>query len=76
VFFNPSENRKMLKSMICAAVAAGFVTVAALSVQAATMVPPGTSCKEAAKMAFPDDRKMRHHFKKSCKHNYKHAQKS
>ncbi|MEX2165477.1 MAG: hypothetical protein WD852_00415 [Methyloceanibacter sp.] len=66
----------MLKSMICAAVAAGFVTVAALSVQAGTMVPSGTSCKEAAKMAFPDDRKMRHHYKKSCKHNFKHAQKS
>ena len=61
----------MLKSMICAAVAAGFVTVAALSVQAATMVPPGTSCKEAAKMAFPDDRKMRHHFKNSCKAHFR-----
>lgn len=66
----------MLKPIICAAVAAGFVAVTALSVQAATMIPPGTSCKEAAKMAYPDDRKMRNHFKKSCKHNYKHAQKS
>jgi hypothetical protein len=67
---------EMLKTMLCAAVAAGFVAVAALSAQAAPAVAPGTSCKEAAKAAYPDDRKLRHHFKKSCKYNWKHSQKS
>jgi len=64
----------MLKQVLCAAVAAGFVAAAFMPVQAA-YVAPGTPCKEAAKMMYPDDRKMRHHYKKSCKHNFKHAQK-
>lgn len=66
----------MLKTMLCAAVAAGFVAVAAIPAQAATMIPPGTSCKEAAKTVYPNDRNMRRHFKKSCKYNFKHSQKS
>lgn len=66
---------KMLKNVLCAAVAAGFVAATFIPVQAAS-VAPGMSCKEASKMMYPDSRKMRHHFKKSCKHNFKHANKS
>lgn len=65
----------MLKTMLCAAVAAGFVAVAAMPAQAGS-VAPGTPCKQAAKVLYPDDKKMRHHFKKSCKYNFKHSQKS
>jgi hypothetical protein len=34
-------------------------------------VPAGTSCKEAAKMAFPTDRKTRHSFKRECRQAWK-----
>ena len=38
--------------------------------------PPGTPCKEAAKLEFPSDRKARHDFKKSCKAAWKATQKA
>jgi hypothetical protein len=31
-------------------------------------------CKEAAKAQYPDDRKMRHEYKKSCKEAWKATQ--
>ena len=65
----------MLKPVLCAAVAAGFVAVAALSVEARPAVAPGTPCHEAAKKAYPDNHRLRHHYKKSCVHNWKHAKK-
>ena len=34
-------------------------------------VPAGTPCKEAAKLAFPTDRKTRHAFKRECKQAWK-----
>ena len=34
-------------------------------------VPAGTSCKEAAKMEFPTDRKTRRSFKRECKQAWK-----
>ena len=34
-------------------------------------VPAGTPCKEAAKQAFPTDRKTRHDFKRECKQAWK-----
>ena len=37
----------------------------------ASQVPAGTPCKEAAKTAFPTDRKTRHAFKRECKQAWK-----
>ena len=34
-------------------------------------IPAGTPCKEAAKQAFPTDRKTRHAFKRECKQAWK-----
>lgn len=67
-----------MKKMLLAAIAAGLVSASALPLQiapaeAASMV--GMPCKEAAKMKYPDNRKMRRDFKKACKENWKAAQK-
>jgi hypothetical protein len=64
----------MFKKLLLAAIAAGLVSASALPLQiapaeAATMV--GMPCKEAAKMKYPNDRKMRHDFKKACKKAWK-----
>jgi hypothetical protein len=67
-----------MKKLLLAAIAAGLVSASALPLQiapaeAASMV--GMPCKEAAKMKYPDNRKMRRDFKKACKENWKAAQK-
>jgi hypothetical protein len=67
-----------MKKLLFAAIAAGLVSASALPLQiapaeAASMV--GMPCKEAAKMQYPDNRKMRHQFKKACKENWKASQK-
>ena len=67
-----------MKKLLLAAIAAGLVSASALPLQiapaeAASMV--GMPCKEAAKMKYPDNRKMRHDFKKACKETWKASQK-
>ena len=59
----------MSKKLLLAAIAAGLVAATALplqstSVQAASLV--GMPCKEAAKLQFPDDRKMARAWAKEC----------
>ena len=39
-------------------------------------VPAGTPCKEAAKQAFPTDKKTRHAFKRECKQAWKAQKKA
>jgi hypothetical protein len=65
----------MSKKLLLAAIAAGLVAATALplqTVQAGSMT--GMTCKDAAKMHYPDDRKMRHDWKKECKETWKAAQ--
>jgi hypothetical protein len=67
----------MIKKLLLAAIAAGLVSATTLplqieSAEAGTMA--GMTCKEAAKMQYPDDRKMRHEWKKACKEAWKATQ--
>ena len=68
----PTENA-MLKKVLFAFVATGFVTALALPVQF-TAAEAATTCKDAAKMDFPNDRKSRKAFKKECKAAWKASQ--
>ena len=64
----------MLKKVLFAVVATGFVTVLALPVQftAAEAAAEGAmTCKDAAKMDFPNEKKARRAFKKECKAAWK-----
>jgi hypothetical protein len=68
----------MLKKMFLATAVTGLVVGIALPVQAATTVhpgmttvPPGTTCKDAAKMQYPGDRSARRAYKKACKEAWK-----
>jgi len=60
----------MFKKLLLAVVAAGLVSAAALPLQI-DPAQAGMTCKDAAKMKYPDDRKMRHAYNKSCKEAYK-----
>lgn len=63
----------MTKTVLLAA-AAGMIVAGAgvtLPESASARTAGGMSCKEAAKMQYPDDRKMRHDYKKSCKEAWK-----
>lgn len=67
----------MFKKLLLAAIAAGLVSATALPLQtapaeAASMV--GMTCKDAAKMKYPDDRKMRRAWKKACKEAWEASQ--
>ncbi|MGV1014407.1 MAG: hypothetical protein ACOYB4_05500 [Methyloceanibacter sp.] len=64
----------MIKHVLCAAVATAFFAVATLPVQALSSFPPGTPCKQAAKMKYPNDRHARHSYKKGCKAAWKASQ--
>jgi hypothetical protein len=63
----------MFKKLLLASVAAGLVSAATLPLQFTPAVAAMT-CKDAAKMKYPDDRKMRHDYKKACKEAWKAAQ--
>jgi hypothetical protein len=63
----------MLKKVLFAVVATGFVAALAFPVQVTT-AEAAMTCKEAAKMKFPDDRKARHAYKKGCKEAWKASQ--
>ena len=68
----------MLRKALIAAVATGFVAATALTVQvgsAGATSMTTMSCKEAAKMKYPADKKARHAYKKACKEAWK-AQKA
>ena len=60
----------MLKKVLFAVLATGFVAALALPVQFSA-AEAQTTCKDAAKMQFPNDRKSRKAFKKGCKAEYK-----
>ena len=67
----------MFKKLLLAAIATGLVS--AFSVQttpaeAAGHSLVGMSCKDAAKMQYPNDRKTRRAFKKACKKQWKASQ--
>jgi hypothetical protein len=63
----------MLKKVLLAVVAIGFAAALALPVHVTT-AEAAMTCKEAAKMKFPDDRKARHAYKKGCKEAWKASQ--
>jgi hypothetical protein len=63
----------MLKKVLFAVVVTGFVAAFALPVHVTT-AEAAMTCKEAAKMKFPDDRKARHAYKKGCKEAWKASQ--
>jgi hypothetical protein len=58
----------MLKKMCLAAAASLILAGAALT---APVPASATSCKEAAKMQYPDDRKTRRAYHKECKQAWK-----
>lgn len=64
----------MFKKLLLATVAAGLVTATALPLPAQAGTMAGMTCKDAAKMQYPDDRKMRHEYKKACKEAWKATQ--
>ncbi|HUU25928.1 MAG TPA: hypothetical protein VMW68_10250 [Methyloceanibacter sp.] len=67
----------MFKKLLLAAIAAGLVSAATLPLQidpAQAGMMAGMTCKDAAKMKYPDDRKMRHEYKKACKESWKATQ--
>ena len=66
----------MLKKVLFAAVATGLVAATALPLQLSPAQAGSMSCKEAAKVKYPDDKKARHAFKKGCKAAYKATQKA
>jgi len=69
----------MLKKVLFAVVATALVAATALPLQispAAAGGTTGTSCKEAAKAKYPDDKKARHAYKKGCKAAWKATQKA
>jgi hypothetical protein len=63
----------MLKKVLFFALATGFIAATALPLQIAP-AEAAMTCKEAAKVKFPDDRKERHAFKKECKEAWKASQ--
>ena len=44
--------------------------------KAQAFIPAGTPCKEAAKLAFPTDKKARHAFRRECKQAWKAQKKA
>jgi len=67
----------MFKKLLLAAIAAGLVSAATLPLQISPVqagMMAGMTCKDAAKAQYPDDRKMRHEYKKSCKEAWKATQ--
>ena len=66
----------MFKKLLLAAIAAGLVSVTTLPLQIAP-AQAAMTCKEAAKMKYPDmvkGLKDRHAYKKACKEAWKAAQ--
>ena len=67
----------MSKKLLLTAIAAGLVftfSIRATPAEAAGYSMVGMTCKDAAKMQYPNDRKTRRAFKKACKENWKASQ--
>ena len=60
----------MLKKVLLGIAATGFVAALALPLPVTT-AEAAMTCKEVAKVKFPDDRKARHAWKKECKAAWK-----
>lgn len=60
----------MLKKVLLTVIAGGFVAALALPAQIAT-AEAAMTCREAAKIKFPEDRTARHAYKKACKAAWK-----
>jgi hypothetical protein len=67
----------MLKKVLLTAIAVGLVSMFSLQIapaEAASHTMVGMTCKDAAKMQYPNDRKMRREWKKACKEVWKASQ--
>jgi hypothetical protein len=67
----------MFKKLLLTAIAAGLVSIFSIHLtpaEAAMHSMVGMTCKDAAKMQYPNDRKTRREFKKACKENWKASQ--
>jgi hypothetical protein len=60
----------MLKKVLFAVVATGFVAALALPVQI-TPAEAAMTCREAAKIKFPSDWRARHAYRKACRQAWK-----
>jgi hypothetical protein len=66
----------MLKKTLIVAAAAGVVGLASLPLQVSTAAADTVmTCRDAAKLKYPTDRKMRHEFRRACKEAWR-AQKN
>ena len=62
----------MLKRMLVAAIATGFLAGVAIPIEITPAMAGKSGCREAAKAKFSGgDRKQRHAFKKECKTQWK-----
>jgi hypothetical protein len=64
----------MFKKLLLTAIAAGLVSTFSIRIapaEAAGHSMVGMTCKDAAKMQYPNDRKMRSAFRKACKAHWK-----
>jgi hypothetical protein len=64
-----NRRKSMLKKILVAATATAIVAGVTLSVP--VTAEAAMTCKDAAKMKYPDNHKMRHAFKKECKDAWK-----
>jgi hypothetical protein len=64
----------MLKKVFLTAIAAGLVSTLSLQIAPAEAAMVGMTCKDAAEMKYPNDRKMRREWKKACKETWKASQ--
>jgi len=67
----------MSKKLLLTVIAAGLVftfSIQTTPAEAAGHSMVGMTCKDAAKMQYPNDRKTRREFKKACKENWKASQ--
>jgi hypothetical protein len=64
----------MFKKLLLTAIAVGLVSTLSVQItpaEAAMHSMVGMTCKDAAKMQYPNDRKTRRAWKKACKQNWK-----
>jgi nucleoside recognition membrane protein YjiH len=67
----------MFKKLLLTAIAVGLVSAFSIQItpaEAAMHSMVGMTCKNAAKMQYPNDRKTRRAFKKACKQHWKATQ--
>jgi len=67
----------MIKKLLLTAIAAGLVSTFSLQIspaEAAGHTMAGMTCKDAAKIQYSNDRKMRRDWKKACKEAWKASQ--